>query len=416
MSSSSYETITLANGLQIAHVPIPYGKVIHCGFVVRAGSRNDGEVPGVAHFLEHMFFKGTKRRKTHHILNHLEVVGGELNAFTTKEITALYAQVQRKDFSRAVDILLDVTFHSVFPEKEITKEQRVILDEINMYRDTPEENIYDEFQEVLFQNHPLAHNILGTPETIQRVNQLELNRFIHKNYTPENMVFVVVGNISKDRIIKTAEKHLSQDFFSNNDTKVTPKIPTQWEYHTFNETKESDFGQAYAIFGTPTYAESHEDRYALMLLNNLLGGPGMNSRLNLAIREKYGYTYNLESGYQPYSDTGMFHCYLSCEEKYMDRSIFLMEKELVKLKQKKLGKVQLSQAKKQLCGQLVMANENKSSLLIHVGKGILKYGKAKTLEETIGMIERLDADKLQETANEVFNFDKFSYLRYKPNT
>jgi len=414
MSSSGYQLITLPNGLRIAHVPIPYGKVINCGFVIHAGSRNDGSIDGMAHFLEHMFFKGTKKRKTHHVLNHLEVVGGELNAFTTKEITALYAQVQRKDFARAVDILYDVTFQSVFPEKEILKEKRVILDEINMYRDTPEENIYDEFQELLFKEHPLAHNILGTPESIQKIDKHQLDQFVHRNYNFDNMVFVVVGNISQDRVLKTVEKHLPLRESVGASYSLNDPM-RQWKYSPFHETKESDFGQAYTMMGVPTYAETHEERFSLMLLNNLLGGPGMNSRLNLAIREKYGYTYNIESGYQPYSDTGMFHCYLSCEEKYMDRSIFLMEKELKRLKEKKLGRVQLSQAKKQLCGQLMMANESKSSLLVHVGKGILKYGRAKTVEETISQINQISAEKLLTVANEVFNLDSFSYLRYTPS-
>lgn len=411
MSRSAYQLYTLDNGLRVAHVKTPSSALVHCGFVIHAGSRNDGEHPGIAHCLEHMFFKGTTKRKTYHVLNHLEVVGGELNAFTTKEITTLYATVQRTHFKRAVDILCDVAFRSVFPENELKKERLVIADEIQMYKDTPEENIYDEFQELLFENHPLAHNILGDTDSLSKISRSDLIDFTQRNYHPNNMIFVVVGSISPDRVIKTLNQY-SHENFPNIENTLHSQV--SWNYNAFRNNKESDFGQAYAIMGLPAYSETHPKRFALMLLNNLLGGPGMNSRLNLSIREKYGYAYNIESGYQPYSDAGMFHCYISCEEKYMKKSLQLIEKEIKKLKEKKLGKVQLSQAKSQLSGQLLMANENRNGLLIHIGKGILKYGRAKNIEETITEINKLSAEELLDAANESFNFDQFSYLNYSP--
>jgi predicted Zn-dependent peptidase len=412
MNRSPYQLHTLSNGLRIAHVKTASSALVHCGFVIHAGSRNDGEHAGIAHFLEHMVFKGTHKRKTYHVLNHLEVVGGELNAFTTKEITSLYATVQRKHFKRAVDILCDVTFRSVFPENEIRKERIVIADEIQMYQDTPEENIYDEFQELMFQQHPLAHNILGDIPSLNHIQRDQLSQFTQKYYQPSNMVFVVVGNLNFEKVIQTI---LPFTDTLNTYPKLQQHTQTPWHYESFRKDKESDFGQAYAILGTHAYSETHPKRFALMLLNNILGGPGMNSRLNLSIREKYGFAYNIESGFQPYSDAGMFHCYISCEDKYMAKSLHLIEKEIQKLKNQKLGKVQLSQAKNQICGQLLMANENRTGLLIHIGKGILKYGKAKSIQETISEISALKAEDLLETANEVFNLDQFSYLQYKPS-
>ncbi len=425
MSSSEYQLYTLNNGLRVAHLKTPSTLLVHCGFVILAGSRNDEEIPGVAHFLEHMFFKGTQRRKTIHVLNHLEVVGGELNAFTTKEITTLYATVQKKHFSRAVDILCDITLNSSFPEQEIIKEKIVIKDEINMYLDTPEENIYDEFQELIYGNHPLAHNILGSSTSIDLVNKEALQNFISKNYQPQNMVFVVVGNLSSERVLSTLNKYLppsigvepiSSKFSDLMSTKLNSASNIQLPIYTpFHERKVSDFSQAYGIMGIPTYEETHAKRFELLLLNNLLGGPGMNSRLNLAIREKYGYTYHIESGYQAFSDSGLFHCYLSCEEKYLNKSIELIQKELRKLKEQKLGKLQLSQAKNQLIGQLVIANETRSGLLVHIGKGILKFGRARTMKETIQSIEKITAESLQDTANEVFDIQNFSHLHYIPD-
>ena len=292
MSRSAYQLYTLDNGLRVAHVKTPSSALVHCGFVIHAGSRNDGDLPGIAHCLEHMFFKGTQKRKTYHVLNHLEVVGGELNAFTTKEITTLYASVQRTHFKRAVDILCDVAFRSVFPENELKKERLVIADEIQMYRDTPEENIYDEFQELLFENHPLAHNILGDTDSLNKIQRNDLLSFTQQNYHPDNMVFVVVGSLSADRVLQTVNQ-FSEVHFPKKEPLIRKATP--WNYKSFRTVKESDFGQAYAIMGLPAYSETHPKRFALMLLNNLLGGPGMNSRLNLSIREKYGYAYNIES-------------------------------------------------------------------------------------------------------------------------
>lgn len=412
MGSSEYRLYTLDNGLRVAHYKTPSTNILHCGYVIHAGSRNDGEMPGLAHFLEHMFFKGTKKRKTIHVLNHLEVVGGELNAFTTKEITAIYATVQKKHLGRAIDILTDITFNSTFIENEIQKEKIVIKDEINMYLDSPEENIYDEFQELVFNNHPVAHNILGNSNSVESISKSNLLSFVDKYYHPENMVFVVVGNISIERVVNHLNKH-SNNLTFNDFQKTNNSSLFKYE-HPQRVEKRLDFGQSYAIMGIPTYSETNQKRYPLFLLNNLLGGPGMNSRLNIAIREKYGYTYHIESGFQTFEDTGLFHCYLSCEEKYLKKSIELIEKQLHKLKNDALGRIQLSQAKNQLIGQLVLANEARSGLILHIGKGILKHGKANSIEETIRNIQSISALDLMDVANEVLKLDQFSHLYYLP--
>ena len=411
MSVKEYQLYTLDNGLRVAYQKIPSTLLVHCGFIIHAGSRNDGPIPGLAHALEHMVFKGTQKRKTIHVLNHLEVVGGELNAFTTKELTAIYATTEKRHLSRAVDILCDVTFRSSLPESELIKEKKVIKDEINMYIDTPEENIYDEFQEMVFGEHPLAHNILGTPDTVDLVTQDALRKFVQTYYQYPNMVFAVVGNVSIEKVISNLNKFLPE--IQRNDF-IPQHSKISISYSPSQQKKESDFSNAYAIMGAPTFEEDHPNRFGLLLLNNLLGGPGMNSRLNLSIREKHGYTYHVESGYQAFSDGGLFHCYLSAEEKYIDKSIELITKELKKLKENKLGKVQLSQAKNQFIGQIIMSNESRNGLMIHIGKGVLKHNKAMSLQETIQKIKNLTAEQLLDIANEVFDFNNFSHLQYIP--
>jgi predicted Zn-dependent peptidase len=358
-----------------------------------------------------MLFKGTEKRKTIHVLNHLEVVGGEMNAFTTKELTAIYATVQSSHFSRAMDILADVTFHSNLPAAELQKEKKVIADEISMYLDTPEENIYDEFQEQVFGQHPLAHNILGNTQSLQNLNREHIFDFIKTHYHPANMVFVVVGNIGANRVLQQIEKHMAAIPHSRNYRPIKHKDVT---YEPLSVVTETDFSSAYTIMGAPAFPENHPKRWPLLLLNNLLGGPGLNSRLNLAIREKYGFTYHIESGYQAYSDAGLFHCYLSCDAKYLRRSTDLMLKELDKLKNKKLGSLQLSRSKKQFQGQIIMADENRSSLLVHIGKGILRHGRAQSLQDVIRRIESVTDSDLLDVANEVFNPNRFSYLTYLP--
>lgn len=411
MKQPDYSLHTLSSGMRLAHKRVAGTRLVHCGFVIGAGSRNDGEHPGLAHCLEHMLFKGTNRRKTIHVLNFLEVVGGEMNAFTTKEITAIYAAVQAKHYSRAVDILCDVTFNSKIPQTELTKEKKVIADEISMYLDTPDENIYDEFQEQVFGSHPLAHNILGSLDSLKGIDRKDILKFTETHYTPENMVFVVVGNISCEKAIYHAERFMPDIRHRSMQVKQQQSLV----YAPTASTEKTDFSGAYTIMGIPAYPENHTKRWPLLLLNNLLGGPGLNSRLNLGIREKYGYTYHVESGYQSYKDAGLFHCYLSCDARYVQKSTALIQKELKKLREVKLGVLQLSSAKKQFQGQIIMADENRSSLLVHIGKGILRHGRAETLQDVLKRIENITDSDILEVANEILQVDRFSYRTFLPS-
>ncbi len=416
MRDLDYSEYTLSNGLRLAHKKVTGTRIFHCGFIINSGSREDGKHPGLAHCLEHMLFKGTEKRRTIHVLNHLEVVGGELNAFTTKEMTAIYASLQTSHLTRAVDILCDVTFHSVYPEAELAKEKKVITEEINMYLDTPEENIYDEFQEQVFGTHPLGHNILGTVESLDKISSADIRRFTRENYTRENLVFVSVGNVSANRVIAALEKYMGHTpLHSTTKPQESYRDKTPMPaYKPLSVQKDTEFSQGYVILGTPAFHETHEDRWKLLLLNNLLGGPGLNSRLNLGIREKYGFAYHVESGYQAFRDAGLFHCFIGCEKKQMHRSVELIKKELGKLRDKQLGSLQLSRYKKQFMGQIIMGDESRSGLMVHIGKGILRKGRADSLEEILARIEKISAKDLQETAIEILNEEKMSYLMYNP--
>ena len=411
MAREFHQVHTFSNGLRLVHQRVSGTRLVHLGFVIRAGSRNDGSWPGMAHCFEHMMFKGTKKRKAIHVLNRLETVGGELNAFTTKELTSVYASVTTNHFSRAAELLSDVTFHSVFPDHELRKEQEVICEEIKLYQDTPEENIYDEFQEQVFEGHPLAGNILGTPESVRSMKRKDLIDFRNQYYGPENVVISVVGNISLQRAIRTLEPLIAQMPLYRNGTRNSKPIQ---HYKAGKHEKGTDHVQSYGILGNLAYPYTHPKRWALILLNNILGGPGLNSRLNLAIREKYGFTYNVESGYAAYEDSGLFHCYVSSDKKNLQRAIQLIEKELKRLCTDKLGVMQMHNAVNQLKGQIVMADEHRNGLMLHLGKNVVQNGRVDTLEEVLAKIDAVQASELLEIANEIFNFEQLSYLLYLP--
>jgi predicted Zn-dependent peptidase len=399
---------TLANGLRIIYKEAPNTSVTHVGFNIYAGSRDDGILPGTAHCFEHMLFKGTNKRNSWHIINRLETVGGEMNAFTTKEITVLYASVINDYAERALELLADLTFNSTFPEKELEKEKKVIAEEINMYLDTPEENIFDEFQEMIFAGHSLAPNILGTPESLERLKSQDLLLFHKKYYHPQNIVLSISSGIPIKKFVKWAEKHcLVQE---NSFTEIAR--PSFNLYSQKSENKTTEHVQCHAILGNTCYAHSHSKRLQMLLLNNILGGPGMNSRLNLSVREKYGYTYNIESGYTGFIDTGLFHCYLSTEKKNLNKAVDLVHKELKRLKEQKLSAIQLHHAKTQFNGQIALSEENRLNIMLMLGKNLVQGFNMETLNEVIHKINQINADELQEIANEIFDFDKLSYLAY----
>lgn len=437
MGSEQYQLITLPNGLRIVHQRVKGTQLVHAGFSIQAGSKNDGAHPGLAHCLEHMLFKGTTRRKTIHVLNHLEVVGGELNAYTTKEITTIYGTTQSKHLTRLTDILCDVVFRSTFPEGELEKEKKVIIDEINMYLDTPEENIFDEFQERIFAGHPLAHNILGTEESVNEISQTALKNFVSTHYQFHNMVFAVVGNVSIERVLSALNRFLPDaGELSSTPINLNHQEPSHKSIQPiavlgdlqngvgaatafksaspFIETKKTDFNQAYAIIGSLAYEMDHEKRWTLLLMNNFFGGPVLNSRLNLAIREKYGYTYNVESGYSGFAETGLFHCFVGSEPKYIQKSVDLIFKEIKKLRTQSLGTLQLSRAKNQYAGQLILSNENRSGLMMHLGQSVLRKGKANSIEHAIDCINRVTVQNIMDVANELLNENQFSQLLYVP--
>ena len=414
IKGNPYQIIQLSNGLRIAYLRIKGTQLFHAGFTINAGSKDDDLFPGLAHCLEHMLFKGTSSRKTIHVLNRMESVGGEINAFTTKDLTSIYGTSTSKYYGKLMDILCDVVFRSTIPEHELIKEKKVITDEINMYLDTPEENIYDEFQEEIFGQHPLAHNILGTPESVQKIERFHLLDFVKNHYRFDNMVFSVVGGISIERVVAMLEKFLP-DFQPNLSTKnLKLHRPEFQPVPHFHIEKKTDFNQAYAMIGCYAYELQHPKRWPLLLLNHLLGGPSMNSRLNLAIREKYGYTYNVESGYASFDEVGLFHCFVGSEPKYIKKSVALIFKELEKLRTKKLGALQLSRAKNQYIGQLIVANESRTGLMIHMGQSLIKKGHIQSIRETIDAIQHVRPENIIDTAIELLNPDSFSSMMYLP--
>jgi predicted Zn-dependent peptidase len=339
----------------------------------------------------------------------MEDVGGELNAFTTKEETCIYSSFMPEYYSRALELLSDITFNSIFPKKELEKEKIVVLDEINYYKDNPSELIFDEFEEQVFSNHSLGKNILGTPKHIQSFDKKMIEDFMHKNYLTHEIIISSVGNISMSKLIKVIENH-----FAN-----IPKKDLKREENTFSNYRKKEIEverkgfQSHCILGTEAYGVNHPKKTALILLNNILGGPGMNSRLNLAIREKYGFTYSIESNYTSYSDTGIFSIYLASDNDKMNKSIKLAKRELIKFCKKPLGTLQLKKAKQQLIGQIAIGQESEVNLMLAMGKSMLLYNKVDTFELVKNKIENVTSEELVNVANEVFNLDNLSSLTYK---
>lgn len=408
-----YDIITLPNGIRILHKQVSHTKVVHCGFILDIGSRDEKpEQMGIAHFWEHMAFKGTRKRKSYHILNRLDSVGGELNAYTTKEKICFFASVLDQHFDNAVELLSDITFHSVFPEKQIEKERGVILEEMSMYYDAPEDAIQDEFDAVVFGNHPLGRNILGTSDTIKRLNRSDFHHFVKENMNTGRLIFSCVGNIPLRKVKKLAEKYFGD---------VEPRLNRR-ERQLFNtsmyrpelQTVQRSLTQSQCAIGRSTYS-SKDDRYLpFFLLANLLGGPGMNSRLNMSLREKYGFVYAIDAGYQAYTDTGLFAIYFGTEPSQMERSIKLVLKELKKLQDQPLGTLQLHKAKMQLMGQLAMGSENNQNLMLGMARSLLDLGEVESLESVFESIKKITAYDLQEIARDMFREEELSILRYVP--
>lgn len=407
-----YHLHTLPNGIRIIHKQVNHTKIAHSGFIMDIGSRDEQlQELGLAHFWEHMAFKGTTKRKSFHIINSLESVGGELNAYTTKEKICFYSSVLDKHFERSFELLTDITFRSVFPEKEIEKERGVILEEMAMYLDTPEEAIVDEFDNVVFGNHPLGNNILGTRESVSGFEKQDFLSFIDRNLSTDTMAFCSVSNWPFEKVLKLAYKYLADIPTITRNRERVPFL----EYQPQSITIEKPISQAHCVIGCPAYALADERRIPFFMLVNILGGPGMNSRLNLAVREKHGLVYTIDANYATYIDTGLFSIYFGTEKKQLKRTTSLVLKEMKKLREKPLGSLQLHTAKEQLMGQLAMAEESNMGLMMMLGKSILDQNKVEPLNEIFDKIKSISSGHLTDIANDVLREDQLSFLNYVPN-
>jgi predicted Zn-dependent peptidase len=405
-----YQVHTLSNGIRILHKHSP-SAITHCCFVVNAGSRDEPEnKEGLAHFIEHLLFKETEKRSTNQILNRLELVGADLNAYTTKEYTCVHASLLRQHLERTVDLFQDILFHSTFPQEELEKERGVILDEIASYLDQPDEAIQDDFEELLFKDHALGKNILGTTETVAVLNKNDIGQFMAANYSTAEMIFAVFGDHDLKKLIKLAEKYFSD--IPANYTKQNRLKPHENKSETVKVTRP--ITQTHCMVGNRAYAASHHHKTGLLLLNNLLGGMGMSSRLNLEIREKYGIAYTIESNYSPLSDTGIFSIYFGTDNEKAEKALKLVHKELKKLRDQKLGTLQLHQAKQKFIGQIALAEENRMGLIISMAKSLLDFDHVDTLEQIFEKINAATSDQLLEISNEIFNENSMTTLLFEP--
>ena len=419
---TKYNTCTLKNGLRIIHLPSS-SQVVYCGYDIAAGTRNElpGE-EGLAHFCEHISFKGTARRNALQIINAIEGLGGELNAFTNKEDTVYYAAISKEHFYQVVDVLTDIVFHSQYPQHEIDKEVEVICDEIESYNDSPAELIYDEFENLLFKGHPLGHNILGKAEQLRTYTTADALRFVQRNYRPEQMVFFVYGDIDFKRLISSPKfmdvpsgKAERGEIKRGLNEMIDPPICSDPQPPSLGGTYtiEKSTHQAHVMMGCQAYAYNDPRRMALYLLNNILGGPGMNARLNLSLRERHGLVYTVESTMVTYGDTGVWSIYFGCDHHDINRCRRLVRHELDRLMQKPLSQRQLMIAKRQLKGQLAIACDNREQFALDFGRSYLHHGHERDLNALYRRIDALTAEELQAIACELFAPDHMTTLIFK---
>lgn len=403
-----YTTYTLPNGLRMIHMPAQ-SPVAYCGYAVNAGARDEEpQEHGLAHFVEHMIFKGTEHHKANYILNRIESVGGELNAYTTKEETFVYSIFMKEHFLRAFDLLTDLVFYSSFPEIEIEKEKDVILDEISSYEDSPSELIFDDFENLLYKEHALGHNILGEEETLERFSTTTGKSFMNRYYTPGNMVFFSMGDIPFNKIVKWAES-----LFSTLPAHSSPqkrKVPTLSSASSLTMSKETH--QAHVMIGSHAFSMFDEKRIPMFLLNNIIGGPGMNNRLNVSLREHNGLVYSVESNITSYTDTGLFSIYFGTDPKNKEKAIRLVHRVIEKLHETKLTEKQLTAAKKQALGQLGVSIDNREGLFLNMGKSFLHYNFFASMEEVFNQINDITAEGILDIAQTVLAPDKLFMLSY----
>ena len=405
-----YNIATLANGLRVIHLP-NNSKIAYCGYQIKAGTRNEkpGD-EGLAHFCEHVTFKGTQTHTSTAIINKLESVGGDLNAFTNKEDTVFYSAIPVEHFAKAVDVLSDIVFYSIFPQAEIDKEVEVICDEIESYNDSPAELIYDEFENLVFKGHPLGHNILGSADRVRSFATADAMRFTQQYYRPDNAIFFVYGNIDFKRLVKTLEKltpkQQQESLVDETQMVANGKLP---ELTILNH----DTHQAHVMIGNRAYSATHPLRIPLYLLNNMLGGPGMNARLNVILRERRGLVYSVESSMVCYGDTGLWSVYFGCDPHDVNRCVRLVKGEFKRLMEKPLPEKTLAAAKRQIKGQLAVACDNNENFAIDFGKSFLHFGDEKDIEKLYQKIDAVTAEQIQQVAKEIFDKDSLATLVIK---
>jgi len=409
MTETDFLTHTFKNGIRIIHKPTD-SPVAHLGILINAGSRDEEEHEhGMAHFIEHSVFKGTNKRRAFHIISRIEDVGGELNAYTTKEETALFSTFLAEFYDRTAELLCDILFNSIYPEKELRREKEVINEEINSYKDSPSELIFDDFEELVFNGHPIARNILGTRKNLRRFTRNDIFRFIENNYQTDQMVIGSVGKIEFERLVKMLDK-----YFGSAETKLRVNQRQHFnDYMPGKQIVQKDTFQAHCMMGNVAFDFAHPQRIAMVLLNNIIGGQAMNSRLNMALRERKGMAYNIESGYSAYSDTGLFNVYFGTERENLGKATELVLKEFKLLRDKKLGTVQLRKAQKQLIGQIAISTENREDLMLTIAKSYLVFNKVEPMHVIFKKIESITAEDLIEVANIVLDEKQISTLIYR---
>ena len=412
-----YHYHTLRNGIRIIFRQ-NNSSVVYSGVYINVGSRNETSPSeeGIAHFIEHSIFKGTEHRRSYHIRNRIDGVGGELDAFTTKEETCVYASALSQHLERCLELFSDILFHSTFPQHEIEKEKDVVIEEINLYKDSPAELIYDDFEEMIFGGHPLAHNILGSKKNVKHFTSAQLSDFLHQNYTPDRMVISVVGNVEFQRLVKLCEKYFESFSAIPNaidSEQKAPLMPTTVEYRHFNTTVSKRTHQIHLLIGCPAPTLFDERKNAFTLLNNILGGPAMNSRLNVSVRENEGFCYSIESQYVPFTDAGLFYIYAGVDTDAADRSTHLILNELRRLRETKLTPQQLHAAQTQLIGQMAITNDSGLNEMQSIGKAYLNFDHVDTLEEMNHDILSVTPEQLQNVAQDLLPKENFSFLYYK---
>ena len=404
-----YYTHTLPNGIRLIHRP-GKSEVAHFGLLVHTGTRDElNDEHGLAHFMEHMFFKGTRKRSAYQIISRLEDVGGEINAYTTKEETAIYASFLKEDYKKAIELIQDIFVHSLFSEKERIKETEVILSEIQTYEDTPSELIFDQAEEILFPEHAIGRNILGTRESLNRFRNGLVEKFREDNYSTEEMVLCSIGNIPFQKLVNHTERFF---FDLSRRTRVRPRIAPAATRQQLNRINRNTF-QAHCVLSGKAYSYHHQDRIALHLLNNILGGPGMNSRLNMALRERRGFSYSAESHYLAYTDTGAINIYFSADKERLSKSLEVTRGELKKLRNNLIPEKKLNDARRQLLGQIAISSENGENLMLNMAKSHLLFNHVDSIAEIAKKLEHVTAEKLRDIANKVLDPDQLNVLIYQ---